>query len=134
MLFFFLDFFLFLCYFYSFSCASLSYSFFPFNMHFFVFLALVSVECVWTHIYVGGVVLQAYLSHVFTCSLLSISGFLCSHSLLLFLSLSFLSYVFVRHSGWSWYPEQSNKERPLIRTSTLRYRFCCDRCVIILLV
>jgi lysophosphatidic acid phosphatase type 6 len=34
--------------------------------------------------------------------------------LLLFLSLPFLSYVFVIHSGWSWYPEQSNKENILM--------------------
>jgi hypothetical protein len=60
--------------------------FFPFNMPFFcaLFLALVSVECVWTHIYVGGEVLQAHSSYAFTHSLLSISGFVCSHSLLLF--------------------------------------------------
>jgi hypothetical protein len=110
---FFLDLFIFLLFLFIFLRIFILYIF-SFNIHFFVFLALVSVECVWTHIYVGGVVLQAYSSHAFTCSLLSISGFLCSHSLLLFLSLSFLSYVFVRHSGWSWYPEQSNKERPLI--------------------
>jgi hypothetical protein len=74
-----------------------------------VFLALISVECVRTHIYVGGVVLQAYSSYAFTHSLLSISGFLCSHSLLLFLSLSFLSYVFIIHSSWRSHTEQSNK-------------------------
>jgi hypothetical protein len=55
-------------------------------------------------------VLQAYSSYAFTHSLLSISGFLCSHSLLLFLSLSFLSYVFVIHSSWGLHTEQSNKE------------------------
>ena len=74
-----------------------------------MFLALVSVECVWTHIYVGGVVLQAYSSDAFTHSLLSISGFLCSHSLLLFLSLSFLSYVFVIHSSLRERREETNK-------------------------
>ena len=74
-----------------------------------MFLALVSVECVWTHIYVGGVVLQAYSLYALTHSLLSISGFLCSHSLLLFLSLSFLSYVFVIHSSWGLHTEESNK-------------------------
>ena len=41
--------------------------------------------------------------------LLSISGFLCSLSLLLFDSLSFLSYVFVIQSSWGLHIEQSNK-------------------------
>ena len=108
----FLDFFFF--YFYLFSCASLSYTVFSFNMHFFVFLSLISVECMWTHIYVGGMVLQVYPSYAFTYLLLSISGLLGSHSLLLLLSLSFLSYVFVIHSSGDCILNSRIKERPLI--------------------
>jgi hypothetical protein len=91
-----------------------------------VFLALVSVECVWTHIYVGGVVLQAYSSYAFTHSLLSISGFLCSHSLLLFLSLSFLSYVFVIHSSWGLHTEQSNKGEASNNITSFGYVYKTD--------
>jgi hypothetical protein len=93
-------------------------------MFFFVFLALISVKCVWTHIYVGGVVLQAYSSYAFTHSFLSISGFLYSHSLLLFVSLSF-SLMFLSWIRVGYRIQNSRiKERPLIIIKNMIHGSC----------